>query len=388
MKHRKLVLSISAVIALSLTLTSTTYAWFSRNNDAIIDNFDINIEDHDGLLVSVDGINYYNAIDNNNLYKAIAAKRFNKLVSDVDDSDITKVKQTILSPVSTYDLNTFTTISNNSKVENGYYLNDIADVSSYISFDLYFKVDNSKSDNLNNYYLSFLDQKTIDENNINKNNGYDDVIASTSTSYLKSNVDNSGNTTPSVVSLLNSLYTNEEVSDGEYKENSVDSKKYKKYSSGDAINVTSSNALRIGIKTSDDKVAIYEPSVNMGYGSYALNSDEYIKYAGNNYNINYDSSYNAMFTYFNNRHVDKLKALENVDTAASYLSGNYTKTYDVYTNTEKDFESKLNFGEFNTNNLVKITVYIYLEGYDADFIDDVSGNVVCYLNFQKVEVSE
>ena len=330
---RKLILSISACAMTLVCLTSTTYAWFARNSVAWIDDFKLQIQQHDGLVISVDGINYSTSIDNNTLFKAIAAKRLKKSINEVTKAEIDKSKASILEPVSTYDLKNFTTVNLNSKVENGYYIPDIASNDSYFEFDLYFRIDQSKANNDKDYYLTFA--------------------------Y---NTDNT--------ELMTKYYTHIKGVEETFKLSNRLSTIDKEYQSGEEITVNSGNAMRIGVLTNDGNPLIYEP--NMGLGSYALEGEVL---------DNYNPNKNAMFTYFNNVHVDKLEALKD--------------NHDIYKNTKKDFNGKDNLGLFEKNgtsyNDVKITVFIWLEGYDSDFIKGFDNNnfdnnkLNCLLSFRKEE---
>ena len=338
---RKLILSVSACAMTAVCLTSTTYAWFARNSDAWVDNFKLEIQEHDGLVISVDGNNYFNAINNTTLFKAIASKRLNKEINEVTDDDILSVENSILEPVSTYDLVDFSTVNLNSKIEEGYYVPDKASKNTYLEFDLYFRIDQSKVNNDKNYYLTFAydDDNTTEETKVN---GY---------SYIKGVSES--------FKLLNSLST-----------------PTKDYESGEEIKVNSGDAMRVGVLKSDNEALIYEP--NTGIGSYALENET---------NDLYNPNKNAMFTYFNNTHADKLKPLEDIS-----IDSNKT-TFDIYKNTIKSFNNKDNLGTFKKNEKcyddVKITVFIWLEGYDSDFIKGLNdNNITCYLNFMKEEYND
>ncbi len=349
---RKLILSISACAMTLVTLTSTTYAWFARNNDAWTDEFNLEIEQHDGLVISIDGVNYVNSIDNQNIFKAIAAKRLNKSINEVNEEDISQAKKTILAPVSTSNLLDFTTVNLNSNIEDGYYIPQKAAIDSYISFDLYFKIDQSKLDNKKDYYLTFVDQLSVDALDDSKTNVQ---------SYIRG--------TDNTIKLHNELIVPSYKSD-ELHPDGV-------YHSNDIITVSTRDSIRIGVLGSN--TYIYEPYI--GLGSYALDGDL------SSFNLNenelslYDPNQNAMFTYFNNTHVEKLKALDDIES------------FNTYINTKKDFNGLDNLGVFKKTETsyepVKITVFIWLEGYDSDFIRGVDNPTIsCYLNFMKKEVTQ
>lgn len=345
---RKLILSISACAMTLVCLTSTTYAWFSRNSGALINDFELEIQQHDGLVISVDGINYYQSIDNDTLLKAIVAKRLGKDLKDISneelDGEINKFKnnKNILEPVSTYNLIDFTTVNSNSEIINGFYVPTSASQESYLAFDLYFRIDQSKPGNEDDYYLTFA------------YDGYSDVPKEDSDIIKNYNYING---VEQAFKLSNKL-----------------SDTTKDYNSGDEIKVNSRDAMRIGVltykKINEDKETtnesfIYEPY--LGLGSYALEGE---------IDSNYNPNKNAMLTYFNNTHVDKLKPLEDKEH------------FDIYKNTEKDFNGMKSLGIFEKNSTsyedVKITVFIWLEGYDSDFIKGFDDNkLTCSLCFIK-----
>ncbi len=349
---RKLILSVSACAMTLVTLTSTTYAWFARNNDAWTDEFTLEIEQHDGLVISIDGVNYVNSITNDNLFKAVAAKRLNKSVNEITNEEILEAKKTILAPVSTSNLLNFTTVNLNSTIENGYYMPQQAAIDSYLSFDLYFKIDQSKLDNQKNYYLTFVDQLSVDAQDDSKTN-----IGS----YVKG--------TDNTIKLHNELIV------PSYKADTLHSDGI--YHSNEVITVNTRDSIRIGVL--GDNTYIYEPY--MGYGSYALDGDLSSYNLDENQLSLYNPNQNAMLTYFNNTHVEKLKPLDNQED------------FNTYINTKKDFNGLDNLGVFtkteDSYNPVKITVFIWLEGYDSDFIRGVDNpKISCYLNFMKKEVTE
>ena len=66
---RKLILSLLLLALTIITATSTTYAWFSKNRNAWVDDFELQIENVEGMLISVDGKNFSSSISNEELIK-------------------------------------------------------------------------------------------------------------------------------------------------------------------------------------------------------------------------------------------------------------------------------------------------------------------------------
>ena len=86
-KRRKLILSVLMLVMTFACLTSTTYAWFARNREAWTEDFQLDIENYDGLLISIDGKNFGASIDNKELKKAVVAKINNIDILADNESD-------------------------------------------------------------------------------------------------------------------------------------------------------------------------------------------------------------------------------------------------------------------------------------------------------------
>lgn len=325
--RRKLFLSIFMLFVTAVTLTSTTLAWFARNQEAWTDEFELEIENTDGLLISIDGVNFYSDVNNEELWKAITAKKLGKAVGEVTDAEVEK-NVTKLSSVTTNDLNTFTTVDNASTVVDGYYQPHTANKDNYVVFDLWFTTQTSKNQANKNYSVQFV--SSTDEAAI---------------SYIKADDAN--------VKLHNKLTTTA----GEFGPG-IENK--------EAITVNPKDAMRIGVTHANGNT-IFEPY--QGLGSYALKD---------NTNDLYNPNKNAMLTYFNNSHNTKLAPLDDLD---------------VYKNTEKNFDGDVSFGTIvpNSENTdyvpIKVTVSIWLEGMDADYLVGTDSNhIKIFLNFKMKEV--
>ena len=334
---KKLIASIFMMTFTAITLTSTTFAWFARNTEAWIEQFDLELGYTDSLLISIDGKNYLNAISNDNLKKAVVAKKYNLDILANEETFTpqfvnTEFNKIVLESVTTKDLNQFYAIDDKEdNIKNNTYQLKEASRNNYISFDLWFRLEISKAGAAGASHNLTLVSKQYSEDNESR------------VSYI--------NAEPSAVKLYNKLTTLDK-----------DTGLEKIYHSGDIINVNAKDAMRLGIKT-DETSYIYE--LSEGLGSYAIQGETGI----------YNPQTNAMLTYFNNTHEAQLNPIKNEDK-------------DYYQNTLKDFNTQTSFGVFKPNedkssyNDIKITVSIWLEGYDADYFAGIdTSSVRVFLNF-------
>ncbi|MGM9970111.1 MAG: hypothetical protein ACI35S_06925 [Anaeroplasma sp.] len=343
---RKLILSIFSAALTMVCLTSTTYAWFARNSEAWTDEFDFEIENYDGLLISIDGENYRSSIDNDLLKKAIVAKANN--INILEDSKSnnsvltneyinTEFNKLRLKDVTTNNVVDFKTIDPYNGT-NGYFNIVNANNYDYISFDLYFRVNPNKIAD-KSYDLTFVSNKYNETSDSN-----------VPVSYIKA---------PDTLATIQSEFSVGDTT----------------YHSLDKIAVNLKNAMRIGVVFDESIEAnknfeIYEPY--MGYGSYAIK---------NNTNELYSPNSNIMLQYLNTYGKYDLEPLDDV----------IIDDKSIYTNTQKDFENEVSFAVFNpisdtAYNDVKITVAIWLEGYDSDYISTVDlTDLSFYLSFCKKE---
>ena len=336
--RRKLFLSIIASFALLITATSTTYAWFARNVDTWADEFDVEIENIEGLLISIDGQRFQSSIQVDGIKKAIVAK---KLGLDVNSDELTvdrvdaEFKKIYFSSVTTKDLNEFQTIDPGVITDDGYYGMKDASIWHYLEFDLYFRIDSSKDVATTEQILTFA----------NSFGGRPSYISSI----------------PQAVTVSNKLNAGGVI-----------------YESGESIAVNPKDAMRIGVKVHDETLndVVYEP--NYCLGSVAIEGILDDTNLTETDHVKYDPERNAMLTYFNNSNRGNLKPIAFDDR-------------EFFINTEKDFDGTKVLGRFipNEDNTkysdVHITVYIWLEGYDADYFVGISSeDISIFLNFTKM----
>ena len=352
---RKLIMGLAATCATAICLTSTTYAWFAKNANAWTEEFTIRLHTEEGLEISVDGINYYDTITKSQLTKAIALQRYN-LVNDQDktyaeltEAEVNSYGTTSLSPVSPdsnwnfwgYNTVDYAVEDPNEYIDGTYYmpvnLTEKKATASYLKFDLYFRAIPSSNDPKDSYKLIFADE------------AHDEGMG---VSYIKG--DNS------TIKLHHELKVLESKDTRTLGPTDV----LGTYKAEDEIEVNPANAMRIGVAGNINK--IYELNEGLGSSAY-LNAPEGL----------HDPNTNPMVTYFNNTH----------QRADLYLRDYATE----YVETVKNFDGLESLGNFTRNsegnyNVVTATFYVWLDGFDADYLEGVDTNSIrFFLNFTKVE---
>ncbi len=309
--RRKLVLSIFMLFVTVVTLSSTTFAWFVKNREAWTDEFDLDIDSTEGLLISTDGVNFSQDVSLEDLKKAIE----NKTGFDYTKINYNGVTLKHTDKKISYDADNHPIFQKDAveRIGDTDYYNHImvdADSSEYIAFDLWLKVVTTGEQHPE-YSLRFQE-----------------------TSYIKSEAVE--------VELQNTLKTAE-----------------KEYVSGDKIIVNPADAMRLGVvytQTEKTNMKVFEP--NLGLGSSAIEGKT---------NQDNDKSLNAMYTYYNKTH-----PFSQFTVAASDGEG---------LNTEKKFENTV-FGDFSYSNeakdynAIKLTVFVWLEGWDADYFMGVPASKI------------
>ncbi len=356
----RLILSIFMLGLTAVTLTTSTFAWFATNRNAWFDEVELEIGNTDSILVSVDGTTYSSSIPSDMVKKAVVAKKKNLDFNSEQLKDETFVnnewKKVSLEPITTNNLVNYQCVDNKhiahykdnlgNDLEDTYYvLHDVDETNSYayIEFDVWFKMDSSKS-STKTYDLKLVNDAYITEE---ANLGH-----TVKSSYIK------GEDTE--IELYNNLTTQ-------------DGTKH----TGDKITVNTKDAMRVGFTileqkgAQDNKKFIFEPYE--GLGSYALNSC--INTQDTN-KTKYDPNKNAMWTYFNNINEPALEALD--DTAFDYINSTY----------KNNLQDDISIAEIIPNQTetayttVKMTISVWLEGFDADYIIGMKNNSLkMYLNF-------
>lgn len=351
---RKLILGITALSLTIICLVSTTFAWFAKNQNAWINDFNIKLTGVEGLQLSLDNESWSQDISADELREFIRKKAnkesFDQItlgaatISSIDNGNINFVRD---KAIEEYDqgTRTYTYKHIDTPVEAN-------TDSGYIKFDLYARSVTPKEEKLP--YRFMLTEGT----------------AVTST--------------PFVAKLGNELYTRDVEVTTDTDNNSVYNYKdsYKKYKSGDNLEVYLSNAVRLGLyKTEyvDDAYEytdfkVYELSNESDLGSVALESHRGV-------NDKFDPEVNAMYTYYN-KYFPKYPLTQGMDDSKYIQTLSSTDIFNgnLLDATDEQIEN-VDFGEFrysDTNkeyNRIKLEVYIWLEGWDADYFVSLTNSV-------------
>jgi hypothetical protein len=84
---KKLTLSLAILLFASVTLITTTFAWFSIAQDATVGDLSMEISGGTELLVSLDGINYHDNIDTDLLKQYLGDKLEVTHVTTIDQEN-------------------------------------------------------------------------------------------------------------------------------------------------------------------------------------------------------------------------------------------------------------------------------------------------------------
>lgn len=355
MKQRalKLVLSGLASLATAVSLTATTFAYVLMGNNVTVEQFDFNVEGQEGLLISLDNKNFSQDISSDQLKEHLAGS-----VDAFDKRTIrgTTIRQSAGSPVIINDKLVFEKEHINYDEASDTYTRTFDEAyanDDYITFDLYFKALNTKVATAN-YSLS-LGEKTSIAATLNPVDIYSGF-----TTYLYN----------------------------------ADTDKYeaKPYATESVIYQNAANAMRMAIYNEEANVPlkIYEVTDDKDIGSAAINGRTDAKHDPySSVMINY---YNQIFPLYpfkaeNTTKVDSNgNLLKGVSGAEDGSAFNTIPQYGTKTGEEWIGE---NVGDFTLSEVMKITVYLWLEGWDADYLlgTPKDGSVIkCSLEFNLTAV--
>ena len=322
--RRRLVLLGIAIMVSLITVVSSTYAFIILNDEAKVSEVDFEIENQDGLLLSLDGVNYYQDLSYQMIAKAIIEAQGGTYTEDddnvLDNFNISGVQMatdgaSVLRGTGTNgatvsfvkDVVDYTEVDT---LEGAHSLVEATSYS-YITFDLWCKVEtNAMSEaELEKGYELYFSNRTA-------------LTGSVQT-----------------VSLVNSLTTQT----GEMQ-------------AGEELEVNPVNSMRIAVLDREtEDLLVFEPYE--GLGSSAVEG-------GSEAN---DPATNAMYTYYNNTHplspfASAAEANEQFETVVGLDALTATKL-GVF-----EYTANPDAKDINDNfNVVKLTVMIYMDGWDADY---------------------
>lgn len=155
---RKAYFSMFMSLLVVLTTVTTTFAWFSTQQNVIVDTIDISIAgsgdrtDDAGIVLSIDGINFKKELDGEDMKRAVLLDRGFKSALTMSTSEINNLYKDVgfsdATPIDFKDLSKGLTCLNR-------YDNEPA---RYISFDLYVSVLNDKYVDQNGLNLFFYNE--------------------------------------------------------------------------------------------------------------------------------------------------------------------------------------------------------------------------------------
>ena len=339
----------------AMSLITTTYAFVILNKSVEVDPFDINVESGGGLLISLDGKTFKSGITIDELKEQIkknTGKEYNELICapvsisqtngliDYDDEGHLKMEKDHIT-------------DNPANPNSLYKLHEMveAEKSDYLTVDFYFKVVGNV-DFSKNYKLTLSGSSKLDGGKVKtvtpKNN---------LSSYDKA--------------------TNDVVVYGPTQENKT-------------LDVNPYDALRMAIyhnienENSDTKMdnnnlgtnEIYIIENSLGLGSSAIENRSN-ETDVDNYDIKHDKNKNAMYTYYNS-----LFPFENFTSAAE--DG---EAFDTIKLEEMDLARfvKISDNEYQT---LRISVTIWLEGWDADYFLESDNGLSEFGIFLKFDLNE
>jgi hypothetical protein len=329
--------------SLVITLAGTTYAFIILSNEADIDDFNVVLENQEGLLISVDGENFYNHISSEMLIEAIEKYQGNEksfdefkfngiTIKNEDNStnlDLTGDKFNVLMDVEEPVLDD----EGNPDLFSGKKVHVLKEASlgSYVAFDVWFRLINGANtiENKLDYGLYFNESTKLE-------------------------------CSPTEITLMNKLTT---LVDGEY--NTLGYQ--------DKLLVNPLNAMRIAVLTHNDELTtnIFEPY--LGLGSSAIESKK------DSDDPLHDPNKNAMYTYYQSMNpLSKFEhaSYDSVQYDTIGLDGLNTTLLGLFKFNSTPEEGKDNY------DIVKLTLLIYLDGWDADYLMGIaSGDIKISLGF-------
>ncbi len=401
------------------SFVTTTFAFVTLNTEATVSGFTFNITDQKGLLLSVDGDTFYQDIDSD-LIKATILKNQNYGLDPnvanykTNFSQISFEGITLGGKAQATDPLTAGIYSEEYEYKIGNYIVPIKDKKATFVKDSLYKYSSQDLDDIDAstdpQYTAEYKAKMRENDNFYghayKEAGWQDyvffdlwaMVADDTQSGKDFDLKFSSRTEitgkEEEVTLLNNMTTTgaEDLRTG----SRTDGRAYVngQYVAQDTIKVNPADAMRLGVVTLDNsinaqnigenngerdtnvtnlKVNVFE--VNQGLGSYAVAGQT--DTTAQDYKAARNPELNAMYTYYNSlfplspftKGVDDNGQLNTKSTYTDTVLGTFT-----YNNTTKGY------------NVVKLSVMVWLEGWDADYFAGIKdATVAVKLGFEIVE---
>lgn len=362
---RKLFLSVFTLFLTAATLGSVTFAWMSLNSEAWVEGMQFQATGGDGFLISVDNNIYKTSLSKEDIVKSIVKNYSNDLDSFDEYGNLVDSNKQIISnyekimedniklyPCTSYgSSNQFLLTKLTGEVVN-------PSDGEYVQFDIFFKPTSEIKRSIDVYLNGQEDRKFTQK-------GVEYEVPQTK--ITASNLDEiklPSDLTTYILDMANPNY-GEAVS----------------LESGDILKVRSSNAVRLGFKSDQDiSATIVELSDEYDLGSYSTNIKDYTE-QGNPlydeemlYDVKYDATKNAMFTFYNGLKNDSLTAIDYHKMPVTVTS--------LLNEQGKNRVKVCSLG--SEGNEVKVTFKIWLEGWDADSIEGIAEKILVQLAFAQL----
>ena len=342
---KKLILSVISISLALITLVSTTYAWFSLNRNVYVDGIGFEVTGGENVLLSVDGIHWYQNLTVDKIKKATVAKYKGYSFNDNEglvDSDNNLIEEEKIESIFNEKITLAPLTSRDGKVFTDLYNTTISEsLGKFLTFDLYFgaEVDSLKEDT--DIFFYHGGQKTLPDGTVVKPTR---IAAATKSVSLKNELSSFDWTTGELV----------------------------KYEAKSSILVNPANALRFSsVDNQDDTSKIYELDaydegnvINKGLGSYATSFTAYELNSNGSFMAKYDATKNAGFTYYNKLRDTKITELGYGDMPQT------VRDFSTYEN------SKITTLHKDKGYTSKVTFNFWMEGWDADCVDGIGNSKI------------
>lgn len=367
---KKLYISIFAFLLAFIVVGTTTFAWLKLNPNAFFDELSIQLDTSGDLRISVvgDDDSYKNNLDNTDMKYAVVAKRLSekgyklkctknadKTLSYyfVDDSN-NNVSVDVDAEYSKLKLAALTS-SDGVTFRNKF---DTVMRDGYLSFDIYFKSDTNSTQTV---YFS------------NREIAYEEYVIPKTEIVVKEAI-----SSDDLIDKIHADFSTYDMLTGTKLDFDVSNKNTFDYKEGIEEyypSVYANEAARFSIYTTVNDVenfnGIYE--IDAGHGSYATKDMTDAIYS-NALGARYDASKNAALTYYNNyilsNEDNEQRMNEVIHPTLKYLE--LPETYKGLDTEEAAEILVLNEGNhWGANGRAKMTMSLWLEGWDADCVDFV-----------------
>lgn len=365
--RRKIMLASSVVMLLLITTVATTFAWFSMNDSAWVDSMELDIETSGNLYISSDSTDYPQYMK---FQQYLKMPDIVEAINNANYKQITSLSQIKLKPITTLDCISFkehkvTYDENNKEVINFVE----ADELSYLKMTVSFTVENNGSKKPN-YNLKFalddfegvLGTKFISENQtitlVNELTYFQEIYRIEHRYNEDNQLSKEYIPTGKIVESIDDLTPEETKQLYDDKIALISVSKH----TGEQLTVNPVNALRVAVinhhnEKKEDNLKIYLYDIgNSSKTNENSNVDIGSKATFEN------SIYHPSLTYFNNIH--DCNIVPDFEYSDEQLAARNIELIKLN-------ELDNNLGVFTANkngvyNTITLTIYIWIEGDDAD----------------------